>query len=178
MESTQSLYTELSNLVHEYDPNFIILKSLREGEDDPDVDSGVDTYCIISERGSKNLHVTQGPINYGTVTSGHGIRTYQNKRVHIQFDIFGKDEYTSLDKANSINTFICDRLVAEPTKYNFSLFGAVGNVINNSELAYGKRYKYRYSFQLDLFYVYKLDISCKCEKMPEKLIIGSEVIAK
>lgn len=178
MESTKSIYTELAGLIHEYDPNLIILAGQREGEDDPDVDSSVDTYCIVRERRSRNLHITQGPVSYGTVTEGHGIRTYQNRRVVIQFDIYGKDEYVAQDKANAINAFICERLVASPDNYSFSLFGDVGNVVNNSELAYAKRYKHRYSFKLEFFYVYKLDMACHCEKMPEKLIITGEHIAK
>ena len=63
-------------------------------------------------------------------------------------------------------------------KYSFSLFGSVGTVVNNSELAYGKRYKYRFSFQVELFCVYPLDIKCQCEKMPEKLKLVGEAVLK
>lgn len=178
MANTQSLYTELANILHEYDPNLIILKSLREGEDDPDVDSGVNVYCIIRQRRTKNLHVSQGPIVQGSPAASHTIRTYQNKRVVIQFDFYGKTEYDAEDKANACNTYLCERLVASPSQYSFSLFGDVGAVTNNSELVYGKRYKNRFSFQIDLYWVYSLDTSCQCEKMPQKLIITGEAIAK
>ena len=175
---TKSLYGELKDLLHEYDPSLIVIKSLREGEDDPDVDSEVDVYCVIQQRRSKNLHVSQGPVLFGQEAEEHSIRVYQNKRVVIQFDFYGRDEYSAEDKANACNTFLCERLVASPEKYSFSLFGSVGTVVNNSELAYGKRYKYRFGFQVELFCVYPLDIKCQCEKMPEKLKLVGEAVLK
>lgn len=179
MSYTEDIYKELAGILHEYDPNLIILKSLREGEDDPDVDSSVDVYCIIRQRKSNNLHIAQGTTSYGSVSeSSHGVRTFQNKRVVIQFDFYGKDEYTAEDKAMACNTMLSERLTASPDSYSFSLLGSVGNVVNNSELAYGKRYKYRFSFKIELFCVYNLDIQCKCEKMPEKLILEKEALAK
>ena len=175
---TKSLYGELKDLLHEYDPSLIVIKSLREGENDPDVDSEVDVYCVIQQRRAKNLHVSQGPVLFGQEAEEHGIRVYQNKRVVIQFDFYGRDEYLAEDKANACNTFLCERLVASPEKYSFSLFGSVGTVVNNSELAYGKRYKYRFSFQVELFCVYPLDIKCQCEKMPKKLKLVGEAVLK
>lgn len=176
--STKDVYKELAGILNEYDPNLLVLKSLREGENDPDVISDVDVYCLINQKFVQNTHVTQGPVSYGDVSEGHGIRVFQNKRITVQFDFYGKDEYEAEDKAISCNAFLCERLVASPTKYSFSLLGYDGDVENTSSLAYGKRYKFRYSFRLELLYVHPLDISCRCEKMPEKLIIQNEVIAK
>ena len=179
MSETKEIYEELAGILHEYDPNLIILKSLREGEDDPDVDSDVDVYCIIRQRKSNNLHIAQGTTLYGGSTeTSHGVRTFQNKRVVIQFDFYGKDEYSAEDMALACNAMLSERLTASPEAYSFSLLGEVGNVMNNSELAYGKRYKNRFSFKIELFRVYKLDLECKCIKMPEKLVLESGVVAK
>lgn len=179
MAGTEAIYNELRGLLHEYDPNLIILESLREGEDDPDFEPNTDVYCIIRKVREKNLHIAQGTTEFGESTeTSHGVRVYQNKRIVIQFDFYGKDEYSAEDKAIACNTFFADRLTASPSQYSFSLFGDVENVVNNSALAYGRRYNNRFSFRLELFYVYPLDIQCRCEKMPEKLILKDEVIAK
>lgn len=172
-----SLYTSLKGILQELYPNLIVLKSLRNGESDPNLQGDVDVYCIIQEHRQRNLHIPQGPQMIETET-GHNLVTYQNKRVMVQFDFFGKDESNALNVANECNQWLAERLVRTPQAYNFSLLGMVGDVINNSNLSYGRDYNCRYTFRLDLFVVDAVGGRCVCERIPEHLRLQDEVIAK
>lgn len=173
----EELYLSLKEIIQTLYPDLIILKSLREGESDPNLEGDVDVYCVIQQKYQKNLHISQGPVLVEDNGEKHGIQTFQNRKVVIQFDFFGKDEFTAIEKANECNQWLCEKLIAEPQNYNFSLLGDVGDVYNNSDLIYGKKYKYRYTFLLELFIVDSVTGPCTCLKLPEKIIIqDSEVI--
>lgn len=171
----KQIYEFLAGAINQLYPDLLIVRGSINDVSYPDVQS-VKRFAVIQQSRTRNLHIPQGRVFIPPAEEGqpHGVTTFQNREVEIQFDFYGETEDDAIDRAMGANQWLQDWFLRGTAENGITLKRLSSDVINNSDLFYGKRYLHRFTFKCVLFVVDSVTAPCSCAKLPENLIIEGE----